>query len=128
MRPDVADGAAVTHAACRLAEGIRAVAIVGVTRTGRTAHLLSRERTDVPIYAFSPDARVCRQLALWWGVTPIHQAMGPGDILSADRMTQHLLRTDAGRPGDRAVVVGVHAGGADEAGGVLVSQVLGAPE
>jgi pyruvate kinase len=127
-RSDVGDAAAVTHAACVLGELTRAVAIVGVTRTGRTAHLLSRERPDVPIYAFSSDARVCRRLALWWGVAPIHQALGPGDILSAERMTQHLLRTGVGRPGDRAVVVGVHDGDADEAIGVLAQQVLGEPE
>jgi pyruvate kinase len=126
-RPDIRDAAAVTHAACVLAERVGAVAIVGVTRTGRTAHLLAQERPGVPIYAFSPDAGVCRRLALWWGVAPVHQALGPGDILSAERMTDHLRRTGAGGEGDRVVVVGVHDPDRGEAIGVLAHQVLGPP-
>jgi pyruvate kinase len=111
-----------------LAERIRAVAVVGVTRTGRTAHLLSKERTDVPIYAFSPDARVCRRLALWWGVVPIQHALQPGEVLSAERMTAQLRQAGVGGEGDRVVVVGVHDGGSDQPIGVVTHQLLSAPD
>ncbi|HEY2593917.1 MAG TPA: pyruvate kinase, partial [Chloroflexota bacterium] len=62
--------AAVTHAARVLAEGLAASAIVGISRTGQTAELLSRGRGRVPIYAFTSDQDVARRLALWWGITP----------------------------------------------------------
>jgi pyruvate kinase len=50
------EDAAVTACARVLAEGLHATAIVGITYTGRTAVLLSRERPGAPIYAFS---KVC---------------------------------------------------------------------
>jgi pyruvate kinase len=123
---DAGEADAVTHAASVLAERLGAAAIVGVTLSGLGAQLLSRERSSVPIYAFSPDSRVCRRLALWWGVTPVQHALGAGDNLSAERMTGHLLRTGAGRVDDWAVVVGVHEPGAGAAIGVLAHRVLGA--
>jgi pyruvate kinase len=120
---DDVDADAITHAACVLAERIRARAIVGVTRTGRTAHLLSRERANVPIYAFCTDVRVCRRLALWWGVSPVYQALRTGDILSTDSMTEHLVRSGGGQPGDWIVAVGVHNLNGAEASGVLAHRV-----
>src|SRR5712692_977777 len=50
--------AAVTHAARVLAEGLEASAIVGITRSGLTAEMLSRGRAPVPIFAFTPDEEV----------------------------------------------------------------------
>src|SRR5689334_11790449 len=70
--------AAVTHAARVLAEDLRACAIVGVTRTGRTAQLLSHGRVRVPVYAFSATEQTCRRLALWWGVTPVLTTLAQG--------------------------------------------------
>src|SRR5438270_761555 len=65
--------AAVTHAARVLAEDLDASAIVGVTRSGLTAEMLSRERARVPIFAFTPEEDVARRLALWWGVSPVQR-------------------------------------------------------
>src|SRR5262249_773113 len=49
---------------------IDARAIGVFTRTGRTARLLSSERTRCPVVAFSPDEAAVRRLALYWGVAP----------------------------------------------------------
>src|SRR5207302_7043311 len=57
--------AAVTHAARVLAEDLDASAILGVTRSGLTAEMLSRERARVPIYGFTPEEDVARRLAMW---------------------------------------------------------------
>ncbi len=100
--------AAVTHAARVLAEDLRAKAIVGVTRTGRTAELLSRGRPRVPIYAFSPDERVCRRLALWWGVTPIHRPLARGLDANVAVMETHLLEAGIASAGEPVVIVGSH--------------------
>jgi pyruvate kinase len=118
------DAAAVTHAARVLAERIGAVAVVAMTRSGRTAQLLSSERGVVPIYAFTPDAGAYRRLALWWGVTPIHQPLQAGDILSTERMSAHLRRTGVGAEGDRVVAVGVRGADPGEPLGVVAHQLL----
>jgi pyruvate kinase len=102
------DAAAVTHAARVLAEGLEASAIVGVTRTGLTAELLSRGRARAPIYAFSPDERVCQRLALWWGVSPVHQQLA-GDLEGTiTAMERHLRTAEAAQPGETVVVAGSH--------------------
>jgi pyruvate kinase len=61
---------AIARAACHVAHEVGARAIVTLTESGGTARLVSKSRPDVPIYAFSPDAKTLRRLALYWGVTP----------------------------------------------------------
>ncbi|GCE06656.1 pyruvate kinase [Dictyobacter aurantiacus] len=60
---------AVSHAARALSEEVSVKAIVVFTRTGNTAHLISKDRPRVPILAYTPSERVRRQLALCWGVS-----------------------------------------------------------
>jgi len=62
---------AMARAACQLASHAAASAIVVFTRSGYSARLVSKERPQVPIFAFTPSEAVWRQLALWWGVTPL---------------------------------------------------------
>lgn len=61
---------AVSHAARALSEEVSVKAIVAFTRSGNSAHLISKDRPRVPIFAYTPSERVKRQLALWWGVWP----------------------------------------------------------
>jgi pyruvate kinase len=98
--------AAITHAARVLAEDIQARAIVGLTRTGRTARLLSSGRASRPIYAFSPDQHVCNRLSLWWGVSPVFQAMNPTIEDNVHAMETALCARGAVEPGDLVVLTG----------------------
>ena len=100
--------AAVTHAARVLAEDLDASAIVGVTRSGLTAEMLSRERARVPIYAFTPDREVAHRLALWWGVTPVQQELP--DVLEAtiDTMERYLIDRQFVVETDTVVITGSH--------------------
>jgi pyruvate kinase len=100
--------AAVTHAARVLAEDLDATAIVGVTRTGLTAELLSRGRAKVPIFAFSPDAEVCRRLALWWGISPIHQHLAEDLEANIAAMERYLIERQSAQQADTVVVTGSH--------------------
>jgi pyruvate kinase len=100
--------AAVTHAARVLAEDLDASAIVGITRTGLTAELLSRGRARVPIFAFSPDAAVCSRLALWWGVTPVHFALADALEANIAAMENHLVQSHSAAPADTVVITGSH--------------------
>jgi pyruvate kinase len=119
--------AAVTHAARVLAEDLGATAIVGVTRTGRTAELLSWGRARVPTYAFSPDERVCRRLALWWGVTAVHHPLAESLEGNIEAMEAHLVRCGLARPGDTVVITGSHPFRAGVHTNFVKYQVVGQP-
>lgn len=57
----------VSREACDLAEQIGAAAIVCLTASGTTARSIARHRPSMPIYAFTDDPKVVRQLNLVWG-------------------------------------------------------------
>jgi pyruvate kinase len=46
-------------------------AIIALTESGSTARWMSRVRSDIPIYAFTPYAATSRRVALYRGVYPI---------------------------------------------------------
>ena len=50
-----------------LAAHVDAKAIACLTHSGSTARAIARHRPGVPIYAFTDDERVVRQLAITWG-------------------------------------------------------------
>ena len=62
---------AIARAACRLADYVRARAIVAPTKTGSTARRVSMYHPRQPIVAICTDSRVARELKLYWGITPI---------------------------------------------------------
>jgi pyruvate kinase len=97
-------GAAMSNAACDLAEALRAAAILVPTFTGRTANAVARLRPRRPIVALTHMDWAMRQLALEWGVTPL--------LISERPNVEDLWRTsiDAARraglvqTGDRVVI------------------------
>lgn len=62
---------AVCHATCTTAYDLGASAIVTVTKSGMSARMISRYRPDCKIIAGSTEEKVCRQLNMSWGVTPV---------------------------------------------------------
>ena len=62
---------AISKAACDAAYCLNAKAIVALSRSGRTAKLISNYRPDCPILAAVLDEKACRQLNLAWNVKPI---------------------------------------------------------
>jgi pyruvate kinase len=93
--------AAATVEAARL---LGAPAIVTFTRSGSTTRLVSSYRPNVPILGVSDQRRTWRQLALVWGVQPVHCT---GEI-SYDRMLdvarEYLMRHHIAQRGQRIVV------------------------
>ncbi len=63
---DITD--AISHATCLIAYNLNAKAIITVTKSGTTAYMISRFRSDIPIIACTPDATVWRQMSMFWGV------------------------------------------------------------
>ena len=67
--PDVTN--AISHATCTMAGDLNAAAIITVSKSGRTARMVSKYRPDCPIIGTCLTDKVYRQLALSWGVIPL---------------------------------------------------------
>lgn len=62
---------AISHATCMMAIDIDAAGIITITKSGRTARMVSRYRPDCPIIGCTPSERSYYQLSLSWGVLPL---------------------------------------------------------
>lgn len=67
--PDITD--AISHATCTTAHDINAKAIVTVTKSGKSARMVSRYRPATDIIGCAITDKVSRQLNMSWGVTPV---------------------------------------------------------
>lgn len=67
--PDITD--AISHATVTTAHDLNAKAIVTVTKSGKTARMISKYRPDCDIIACGTKESVCRQMNMSWGVTPV---------------------------------------------------------
>lgn len=97
---------AVAAAACRLSHDLRAKAIVVITRSGRTAQLVSSCRPAEPIVALTEDDAVARRLCLWWGVHPVVTEFREDTDAMLAHAEEELLRRRLVEPGDVLVVTG----------------------
>jgi pyruvate kinase len=62
---------AISHATCTTAHDLGAVAIMTVTKSGRTARTISKYRPACPIISGTTSRKVWYQMNLSWGVIPI---------------------------------------------------------
>ena len=63
---------AISHGACEVAHRVGAAAIVSATCSGATARSVARTSPRSRSSPSAPAARVVNQLALSWGVCPLH--------------------------------------------------------
>jgi len=97
---------AVSHAARALSEEASVKAIVVFTRSGNSAHLISKDRPRVPVLAYTPSEKVRRQLALWWGVSP-HCIELRGTTEDLIEVVEHrLLEDKLVQRGEYVVIMG----------------------
>lgn len=97
---------AVSHAARALSEETSVQSIVVFTRSGTSAHLISKDRPRTAILAYTPSERVYRQLALWWGVWP-HRIEMRGTTEELIAVTEQRLREDKlVKRGEHVVIMG----------------------
>jgi pyruvate kinase len=62
---------AIAMAVMYTANHLNVKAIIALTESGSTARWMSRIRSDIPIYAFTPYAATSRRVALYRGVYPV---------------------------------------------------------
>lgn len=104
--PRVTPAHAITRAACSLSDDLAISVILAFTRTGRTAHLLSQDRPRALILALTPDERIYRRLALWWGVRALTCLPVSDTEALLQQMEQEVLRRGLAQRGESVVVVG----------------------
>ena len=85
LNPSITD--AISHSACLMAGDLDATSIVTVSKTGYTARMVSKYRPQSPIIGGSLSPKVCRQLNLCWGVTPLLLE----EKQTADELFDHAL-------------------------------------
>ncbi len=85
--PDVTN--AISHATCTMALDLNAAAIITVSKSGRTARMISKYRPDSPIVGGCLDGKVYRQLGLSWGVVPLLLE----EMTDAEELFNHAVDT-----------------------------------
>lgn len=68
-KPDMTN--AISHATCMTAMDLDAKAIVTVSKSGKTARMISKYRPECEIVGCSTEDYVCRQLNMSWGIKPV---------------------------------------------------------
>jgi len=104
---DVTDivSAAAVYAAGQI--GVRR--IVAFSQSGFTARLVARYRPPSPIMAFTPDAKVARQIQLIWGVRPFVAKFQVGSLEDIVNVVEReLLAAKLVVPGDRIIILMGH--------------------
>lgn len=95
----------ICNSAAQIANKLKADAIFVYTRRGYMASLLSRNRPDSPIFAFTESVDVMRRMELKWGVTPF-QFPFRKDLESNLLQSMALLKAHGMvRPGNLVVAV-----------------------
>lgn len=95
---------AISHATCTTALDLNAAAIITVTKSGRTARMISKYRPDCPIVGGSTYDHVCRQLNLSWGVVPIKikEELNTDDLF--DHAVDMAMKNGIVRQGELTVI------------------------
>ncbi len=93
----------VANSVVSLARNVDATVIGTLTLSGSTAHRIAKFRPEVQVFAFTESKRVCNQLGLVWGVTPILIKAHPDTDKSIRLMEHKLQELGMLEDGDRAI-------------------------
>jgi pyruvate kinase len=78
--------------------------IVTLTKGGFTARKVAALRPPVPILAVTTETTTYCQLALVWGVTPVHVSQVPGYDAMLTVVRDLILKRGLAKTGDRIVM------------------------
>ncbi len=95
----------LVRSAAFLAQSSKAAAIISVTKSGRTAKMLSKYRVNVPILAFSEDDIALRSLSVFWGVLYNRIEKVKDTDWTLDQATQRAKELGFIKSGDMVVFI-----------------------
>jgi pyruvate kinase len=96
---------AVVDAASRIAAELDAKLVVVASKSGLTAIARSKRRGAVPTVGLSDSAATLRQMALYWGVTPLATSSSSDTLELLGHVSEWGLRSGRLHRGDRILLV-----------------------
>ena len=121
--PDITD--AICHATCTTAHDLNARAIVTITKSGLSGRMVARYRPHSDIYGCTPSERVCRQLNLVWGITPVLVEEKPDIFDLIERALDATKEANLMKDGDVAVITAGVPIGVSGSTNMIKVQVVG---
>jgi pyruvate kinase len=117
-------GGAITASVVEIAEGLKVKAIAVFTQSGDSAQRMSRLRSDIPIYAFTPEPSTRARLALSWGIQAELIDKVPDVKSMIELVDERFLALGAAKEGDMIIVVsGTPIGTPGTTNSIVVRQV-----
>lgn len=98
---------AISNAAVKMADDLKAKAILAFSHTGYTPRLLSKLRPNVPVIAISDLESTCRRLNLFWDIFAYHKEWD--NVLDSnllDKIDQYILENTTYKKGERIIIIG----------------------
>jgi len=103
---------------------VGAAAVIAFTETGRSARLVARYRSRVPLMAFTPNPRVRSQLALSWGAETFLVPPATSTDEMVRQVDQSLREIGRVQEGELIVIIaGVPPGVAGTTNGMRVHKI-----
>jgi pyruvate kinase len=91
--------------AVTLANSLHDSKLIVFTLQGRMARYVSNLRPRAPIFAFTPNEEVYRQLALYWGTFPARVDFSGGPNRAIAAAEKFLRKNKLATPGDHMVII-----------------------
>jgi len=95
---------ALSEAVANVAFDLDATAIITSTESGQTAKSVSKFRPKAPIIAVTPHEKVCRKLALVWGVYALHSELAHSTDEMLDIAVQTSVKSGLVKRGDLVII------------------------
>lgn len=105
IRKFLTEEEAVSNVAAILARSTNARGILVASLSGSAGRIVSRYRPELPVFVSTNQERVCRQLAVSWGVVPFVLPTCQSIEELIDRSITHLLKAKLVKKGDDLIVV-----------------------
>lgn len=103
VQPPIPYADSIASSTVKTAWDIEAKAIVALTESGRTAHLISKYRPNVPVICVTPNEQVARQAVIFRSLYPLIVPHGE-DITKIGHTIDFCRQNGFASPGDSIVV------------------------
>lgn len=103
-KPGIEIGHTVAHSAYKLARNLGAKAILVPTLHGKTARIIGSFRPEQIVIAVTPKQKVCRQLMIQWGISPVLCKVADNSETMIQNAVKRVLDSGAIKISDKVVM------------------------